>query len=48
VGLVNDHELPADLLEDALLPDDHLVRRDAHVPRTGHVQRLADYSVLRK
>ena len=34
--LVDDHVLPVELLEDALLPQEHLVRGDDHVPSSGH------------
>ena len=36
VSLVNHHVLPVELLEDNLLPEDHLVRGDAHVRTAGH------------
>ena len=36
VGLLNHHVLPVDILEDALLPEDHLARGDVHVPTAGH------------
>ena len=36
VGLVNDDVLPVELLEHRLLPKDHLVAGDTHVPPAGH------------
>ena len=36
VGLVDDHVLPVELLENALLSDQHFVRGHDNVPPTGH------------
>lgn len=41
VGLIDDHVLPVELLEDALLSDEHLVGGDDDVPTAGH-HRVAD------
>ena len=44
VSLINDHVLPVELLEHALLPENHLLGGDADVPASGH-HDLADESV---
>ena len=44
VSLVNDHVFPVELLEDALLPEDHLVAGHAHIPAPGH-HGVADESI---
>lgn len=45
VSLVDDHVTPVELLEHGLFPDDHFIRRDAHVPVSGH-QNVANERIL--